>query len=75
MYRLLILLFTGFFLSGCLATKAVTTTAKVATKATVMTVSTTTKVAAGTVDLVTPDGQKDEEKKDDKDDKDRGADD
>ena len=52
-------------LQGCVATKAVTTTAKVATKATVLTVGTTAKAAKGTVDLVTPDGddKEDEAKK------------
>ena len=62
MARYLVLFCALFLLSGCLATKAVTTTAKVATKATVLTVGTTAKVAKGTVDLVTPDGESDEDK-------------
>lgn len=67
MTRTLALFSALLMLSGCLATKAVTTTAKVATKATVLTVGTTAKVAAGTVDLVTPDGKSDEEKEEKED--------
>lgn len=42
-------------LTGCIATKVVTTTVGVAAKATVATVKTTGKVAKGTVGLVIPD--------------------
>lgn len=54
-FCLLSLILVGI-LTGCLATKAVTTTVGVATKATVLTVKTTAKVATGTAGLVIPDG-------------------
>lgn len=57
MYRLLVTCLSVFLISGCLATKAVTTTAGVAVKATVVTVKTTAKVGAGTADLLIPDGE------------------
>lgn len=43
-------------LTGCIATKVVTTTVGVAAKATVATVKTTGKVAKGTAGLLIPDG-------------------
>ena len=52
-------------LSGCVATKVVTTTAKVATKATVLTVGTTAKVATGTAGLLIPDGDDDSDEEED----------
>lgn len=62
--RTCILLLGGLLpalLSGCIATKVVTTTIGVATKAAVVTVKTTGKVAKGTADLLTPDGEEDSE--------------
>lgn len=48
-------------LTGCIATKVVTTTVGVATKATVATVKTTGKVAKGTAGLLIPDGDDESE--------------
>ena len=55
MLRSLILCLFSIALTGCLATKAVTTTVGVATKATVLTVKTTAKAATGTAGLLVPD--------------------
>lgn len=46
-------------LTGCVATKVVTTTVGVATKATVLTVKTTGKAAKGTAGLLIPDADDD----------------
>lgn len=48
-------------LTGCIATKVVTTTVGVAAKATVVTVKTTGKVAKGTAGLLIPDGDNEPE--------------
>lgn len=53
----------ALMLSGCVATKVVTTTAKVATKVTVGAVGTTAKVATGTAGLLIPDGDDEEDQK------------
>jgi hypothetical protein len=62
--RTCILLLGGLLpalLSGCIATKVVTTTVGVATKAAVVTVKTTGRVAKGTAGLLILDGEDDPE--------------
>lgn len=60
MLRTITLCILSMVLTGCLAAKAVTTTAGVATKATVLTVKTTAKAATGTADLLIPDGDEED---------------
>lgn len=60
MLRPLILCLISIALTGCLATKAVTTTVGVATKATVLTVKTTAKAATGTAGLLVPDDEEED---------------